>query len=282
MPKVSEVKYKYLNKLEQRGIDRAEAIAELDFVIKNVCDCTSKEIILDFELSKKQSLSIDSIFDERVATKRPIQQLLGVADFYGEKFYVNEHTLIPRPETELLVVEAVKILRNYENPKVLDIGTGSGNIACSLAGEFDDIEIIGVDISSKALQVALKNAEGLGVTKKAMFRKSDLFSNISETFDMIISNPPYIPKKLRNSLQEEVKFEPELALFAQDEKGVDFYKAIITEASNYLNLEGYLLFEMGVNQSEIIQELLVQNYFRVIDVKKDFNNIDRVVIAQID
>lgn len=283
MPKVSEIKYKYLDKLEKSGIDRAEAIAELDLVIKHLCDCSTKDIVMDFELSNKETSGVENFLNERILSGKPIQQILGIADFCGEKLFVNEHTLIPRPETEILVAEAIEILKQYEQPKVLDIGTGSGNIACCIAKEFEDIEVIGVDISSKALQVALKNAEKLGVTKRAMFRKSNIFSNVSEKFDMIVSNPPYIPISQKESLQKEVKnFEPSLALFAEDEKGIKFYKSIIEDASNYLNLEGYLLFEIGINQSEIIQDLLVQNYFRVIDVKKDLNNIDRVIIAQID
>jgi len=283
MTKASEIKYKYLGELEKAGIERAEAIAELEIVFGKICDCTTKDILLDFDLSKKDKEKIDDILKQRISTRRPIQQLLGVADFYGKEFLVNESTLIPRPETEILVNEAIGILKNLENPKVLDIGTGTGNIACCIADEVEEAEVIGVDISSSALQVALRNAQELGVIKKAMFRKSDIFSNVSEKFDMIVSNPPYIPRKDKETLQKEVRdFEPERALFTDDDEGLDFYRSIISDAAKYLNLEGYLLFEVGAGQAEAVEDLLVQNYFRVIEVKKDFAGIDRVVVAQID
>ena len=130
--------------------------------------------------------------------------------------------------------------------------------------------------------MAIKNAEKLNVIKKAMFRKSDIFSNVSEKFDMIVSNPPYIPFSEKENLQSEVKFEPEKALFAFDNLGIEFYKKIIEEAYNYLNLEGYLLFEVGQGQAEIVENILVENSFTVLDTIKDFNGIDRVIVAQVD
>ncbi len=282
MTKISELKYKHVSKLMDIGIAREEANAEFELILKKCCGFSSKDIALDENVSAEEEAEIENIIVIRTETKRPIQQILGEAHFMGDTYVVNKNTLIPRPETELLVNEALKILENIKNPKVLDIGTGSGCISCALA-KLSDAEVIGIDISTAALQIALKNAEQLDLIKKAMFRKSDIYSNVSETFDMIISNPPYIPRSVKPALQAEVRdFEPEIALFTDDEEGLEFYNQIIIDAHKHLNLEGYLLFEIGINQSAAVQDMLMQNGFRILNVIKDFSNIERVIIAQID
>lgn len=283
MATVSELKYKYVPKLMDSGIEREEAAAEFELVIKDVCECSAKEILLDFELEEQDKNKIKELLNKRIETKMPIQYILGKGHFLGEEYLLNQSTLIPRPETELLATKAIELLKNNEAPKVLDIGTGSGCIACAIAKHINNVEVIGIDVSTTALQAAIKNAEKLNVIKKAMFRKSDIYSNVSEKFDMIVSNPPYIPLSQKDSLQNEVKnFEPEKALFTKDENGLEFYEKIIEDAHTHLNLEGYLLFEIGQGQAEAVENLLVSNSFTIKDILKDFNGIERVVVAQID
>lgn len=283
MTTVSELKYKYVPKLMDFGIEREEAVAEFELVIKSVCGCGAKEILLDFDLEESDKNKIKEFLNKRLEIGMPIQYVLGKGYFLGEEYILNQSTLIPRPETELLVVKAIELIKGKQPAKVLDIGTGSGCIACAIAKHVEDVEVIGVDISTSALQVAIKNAEKLGVIKKAMFRKSDIYSNVSEKFDLIVSNPPYIPSLLKASLQSEVKnFEPESALFTKDEKGLEFYEKIIEDAHSHLNLEGYLLFEIGQGQKEEVENILVEHSFTEKEIIKDFNDIDRVVVAQID
>ncbi|MFA7658519.1 MAG: HemK/PrmC family methyltransferase [Candidatus Gastranaerophilaceae bacterium] len=171
---------------------------------------------------------------------------------------------------------------NIQPPKhplrVLDIGTGSGCIACIIA-KLTDSQVLGVDISTDALRVALENSSKLGLFNKAVFRKSDIFSNINpeEKFDVIISNPPYIPQKERGNLQTEVGFEPESALFARDVDGIEFYEKIVTKATGFLNEGGYLMFELGINQSDKVKILMQNAGFENIEIEKDLAGIERVI-----
>ena len=198
----------------------------------------------------------------------------GFADFMGEKFIVNKNVLIPRDETEILVRKSIEIINQKHYKNALDIGTGSGCIACMIAKN-TDCQILGVDISSDALHIALDNASKLNLYNKAIFRKSDIYSKIRETFDIIISNPPYIPRN--TELQKEVQFDPELALFANDDKGLEFYKRISENAP--LNKNGCLIFELGINQSEDVKNIMTKNGFKNIEIIKDLAGIDRVILG---
>ena len=162
----------------------------------------------------------------------------------------------------------------------LDVGTGSGCIACMVA-KFTDSQIIGLDISSDALNTALDNASKLNLFNKAIFRKSNIFSNVKpgETFDIIVSNPPYIPPAEKAKIQEEVKFDPELALYTSDEKGLEFYEKITNGAPKILNKGGYLLFEIGINQSADVKSIMEKNGFSNIEIIKDLAGIDRVIVG---
>ena len=214
----------------------------------------------------------------RAAERRPIQHITGFADFMGEKFIVNPSVLIPRDETEILVRNAIDIIHKNNFKMALDVGTGSGCIACMIA-EYTDCRIIGLDISTDALNTALDNASRLNLFNKAIFRKSDIFSNVKpgETFDIIVSNPPYIPPCEKENIQIEVKFDPEEALFTKDEKGLEFYEKISCEAPKILNKGGYLIFELGIGQSDDVRSLMLQNGFENIEIIKDLAGIDRVI-----
>ncbi len=218
----------------------------------------------------------------RAKTRQPIQYIIGHAHFMGEKFIVNENVLIPRDETEILVRKAVEIIEKYGFKSVLDMCTGSGIIACMIA-KLTASTVIGSDISTEAIEVAFKNMENLGLFNRALFRKSDLFSKIreDEKFDMIVSNPPYIPYSQKSTIQKEVTFEPDIALYTRDSDGLEFYKRIISEAPVYLNNGGFLMFELGINESIIVAELMKEHGFVSIQVVKDLANIDRVILGRL-
>ena len=152
-----------------------------------------------------------------------------------------------------------------------------------MIAKLTDCQVIGTDISTEALHVAFSNMEKFKLFNKAIFRKSDLYSKIrtDEKFDIIISNPPYIPPKFKKSIQKEVSFEPELALYTSDEKGLEFYEKIIQRAPEFLNEEGYILFELGIGQSKDVAELLKNNGFTNIQVVKDLAGIDRVIFGKL-
>ena len=167
---------------------------------------------------------------------------------------------------------------------MLDIGTGSGCIACMIARN-TNAQVLGLDISTEALQVALDNAMSLELINKAIFRKSDIFSSIDyihgEKFDLIVSNPPYIPKHIKPSLQTEVRdYEPELALFTEDEYGIENYEKIISQAKNYLKPGGETIFELGANQSQLVSDLFLYHGFGDIELYKDVSGNDRVICAR--
>ncbi|MCQ2789013.1 MAG: peptide chain release factor N(5)-glutamine methyltransferase [bacterium] len=264
------------NLLEESGISSFEAKVEAMMFIKHYLNLTAVDIAIEPEFEETKELM--HAIEERTSTKRPIQYIIGQADFMKEKFFVNENVLIPRPETEYLVLSAIEDIKKYGYKKVMDIGTGTGCIACMIAKN-TDAQVIGVDISLEALEIALDNSSKLGLFNKAIFRKSDIFSNVKadEKFDMIVSNPPYIKLSEKPTLQKEVTFEPECALFANDENGVEFYEKIISQAGDFLNPNGELIFEVGINQAQYVKSFMEQNGYGNIEIVKDFANIERVV-----
>lgn len=265
------------------GFSHAEANAEVEFAIEILCGISAKDMILGIMPDPKDIEKLKSIIEIRVTTRQPIAQILGHSFFMGQKFEVTKDTLIPRPETELLVRKAVEIIKEKNYKQVLDIGAGSGCISCMIA-KSTNAQVLGVDISNEALKICLNNAMHLDLMNKALFRKSDLFSKIreEEKFDMIVSNPPYIPPQDKDELQIEVKdYEPLTALFTQDDEGLEFYEKITKSAHNYLNKEGSLLFEAGAGQAQKIKEIMESNNFKDIEILSDVTGIERVVAGHI-
>lgn len=267
--------------LENSGIEKNEAKTEAKMLIEHFCKISSIKLAIDKGEFKDENGIILEKAKLRASSKRPIQQIIGSAYFMGEDFIVNENTLIPRDETEILVRKAIEIITENKFQQILDIGTGTGIIACMIAKR-TEAKALGTDISSDALQIALDNSSKLNLFNKAIFRKSDLFSNVreSEKFDVIISNPPYIPIKEKGDLQKEVEFDPQIALFASDEKGIEFYEKITEQAPKYLNKNGYLMFELGINQAEDVKNLMIKNGFENIEIIKDLAYIDRVIFGR--
>lgn len=266
--------------LTDSGIEVNEADVETKMLIEHFCDYGTKDIIMGKKLDANKLEIAKEKAEIRAKTRQPIQHIIGLADFMGEKFIVNPSVLIPRDETEILVRKAVEIINKNSFKMALDVGTGSGCIACMVA-KHTECQIIGLDISTDALNTALDNASKLNLFNKAIFRKSDVFSNVKsgESFDIIISNPPYIPPCQKTNIQKEVTFDPELALFTQDIKGLEFYEKITAEAPKILNAGGYLLFELGIGQSQDVKLFMENNGFNNIEIIKDLAGIDRVIIA---
>lgn len=267
------------NILKEGGIEPNEAKIEAKMLVKHFLGFCDIDLVLKEEFEERAILLEKAKL--RAQKRLPIQYIIGEADFMGERFIVNENVLIPRDETEILVRKAVEIINNKQlkenrEQKVLDIGTGSGCIACMVA-KLTNSQVIGVDVSSDSLQVALDNSSKLGLFNKAIFRKSDIFSNIREKFDLIVSNPPYIPPQEKENLQVEVKFEPENALFAKDEKGIEFYDKIISNAEKFLNEGGFLMFELGIGQAALVKEMMQKNGFKNIGIEKDLVGIERII-----
>lgn len=212
----------------------------------------------------------------------PLQHITNMQEFMKLNFFVSQDVLIPRPDTEILVEEVIAIAKKIGARKILDLCTGSGAIAVSLAKYIEDSDITATDISEKALSVAKLNAKNNEVENKITFIKSDLFQEIpKEKYDIIVSNPPYIRKEEINNLDREVKKEPYIALDGGYD-GLDFYRKIIHSADEYLKFKGYLCLEIGYDQKIDVIEL-IENEEKYIDTysKKDLYGNDRIVITKL-
>lgn len=270
----------FIQQYLDNGFDLYEAQSEIDFAVDILFGYSAKDFILGKKLSDDEKEKLQKVVSERVNTHRPLQQILGYAYFFGRKFIVNENTLIPRPETEILVDEVLKYVKNIPNAKILDIGTGTGCIPITLALENKNIFADSVDISVKAIQTAVKNSEYYETTDRVNIFKSDLFENINEKYDVIVSNPPYIPLSEKPNLQIEVRdFDPYNALFTSDKDGIEYYEKIISSADKYLKSNGRMYFELGEGQYELVKNIFERYGYKDITPIKDLNNIDRIIMA---
>ena len=268
---------KIIKILTDSGIEENEAKIEVKMLFEHFCNYTEKDFILEKPLEEEMIELVEDKARERAITRIPIQYLIGKAYFMGEYFKVTPDVLIPRDETEILVRKAIEVIRKNNFTKILDIGTGSGCIACTIAKQ-TPATVLGVDISSDALRIALDNVTQLGINNRAVFRKSDLFNKVreEEKFDIIISNPPYIPYHIE--LSPEVMQEPELAL-RSGENGLEYYKKITEQAPDFLESNGWLMFELGIGESEFVKEFMEKD-FRNIMIEKDLAGIDRIIYAE--
>lgn len=263
-------------KLNTAGIVDAknDAWLLLTFVCK--IDHTFYYVHIDEEMSAEQMAEYESVLNKR-AEHVPLQYITGEQEFMGITFRVNEAVLIPRQDTETLVEEALKIVR--PGMKVLDMCTGSGCILISILKNVVEVEGFGYDISKQAINVAKENAKLNNIT--ATFERSDLFENVTEEFDVIVSNPPYIPTDVIGGLMPEVAvYEPIQALDGKED-GLYFYRKIIATAVEYLNPDGKLLFEIGHDQGEAVSGLMKDAGYKDVRVVKDLAGNDRVVIGGI-
>ena len=270
---------KSIEYMQSKGIKEAKLDTELIF--SEVLNYDRMMLSLSFtrEITEAEKEKIREMLKKRAVDKLPVQYILGYEEFYGRRFEVNKAVLIPRPETERLVEERIKRLTETNGKYVLDIGAGSGAIGVSIAKELPNTKVLACDLSEDALEVAKLNAEKLEATN-IKFIKSDVFSEIKyKEFDLIVSNPPYIPQEEYENLQVEVKLhEPQMAL-TDTKDGYYFYKKISREAPNYLKSGGILAFEVGYNQSEEIKLFMEKQGFKNVVVIKDYEGIDRMVIG---
>jgi release factor glutamine methyltransferase len=219
---------------------------------------------------------------QRRSQREPLQHILGEAHFYGLVFTVNSDVLVPRPETELLVEQAVEFLRTRRNSQVFDFGTGSGCIPITIAKEVPEVRIWSVDISEAARSVAKSNAEKNGVADRIQFLLGDGFDVLddSQRFDLIVSNPPYIPTADLKELQPEVRdFDPALALDGGAD-GLDFYRRLAREAGWWLVPGGKIMIELGHDQAVAVRALFESEMWIVENVLDDYSRIPRILIAR--
>lgn len=217
---------------------------------------------------------------EKLTKGVPLQHITHTQEFMKMDFYVDENVLIPRPDTEILVEEVIKIAQKIDSPKILDLCTGSGAIAISLKKYIPNAQVYAVDISKKALEIAKKNANRLEANVK--FIESNLFDKVKkEKFDIIVSNPPYIKKSDINYLSQEVQKEPQIALDGGYD-GLDFYRKISYQAIDYLKFGSYLCFEIGFDQKEEVMEIIDKvEHYKGTYCKKDLCGNDRIIITQV-
>jgi release factor glutamine methyltransferase len=271
--------------LEKNGVNDADREAEI--IVSHALGTDRVSLYSDNpDIPEESILHIDQ-FVRRRLTREPLQYILGYTEFYGIKIILGTGVLIPRPETELLVEAAIKIVSEFKGGsskfKIIDLCTGSGCIALALAQRFPDAEVYGTDISEAALQYAEENARTNSITN-ATFLKGSLFNSLKKNlrFDLIISNPPYIRRQDIKDLQPEIKdWEPVEALDG-GEDGLDYYRAIIPEAGNYLKKHGYLMFELGIHQAKAVKKMAEDEGFGNISLIKDYAGIDRMLIAKND
>jgi protein-(glutamine-N5) methyltransferase, release factor-specific len=259
--------------LQKAGITDAELDARL--LLEFICHTDRNALYAhgDQEIEDEKMHDFLQLIEKRAA-HIPLQHLTGEQNFMGLDFLVNEHVLIPRQDTEILVEEIMRDL--HDGIRILDMCTGSGCILLSLLHYSNDCSGVGVDVSEDALAVARQNADRLA-EKQAVFIQSDLFEKVEGSFDLIVSNPPYIRSQEIAGLMPEVReHEPHLALDGKDD-GLHFYREIIKGAMPHLKRGGQLFFEIGYDQGEAVQALLAANGYTEIAVVKDYAGLDRVV-----
>jgi len=273
--KIKEALYACINNLKENNIDEAHSKARrlLAFTLN-----VPKEYLIinnEKELSK-QDFEYYKNYITRLINGEPIQYIIGKQEFMGIEFNVNKDVLIPQPDTEILVEETIKIAKEYNKPKVLDLCTGSGAIAVSIKKYVPEAEVFASDVSIKALQLAKIN----NIDNNINFIESNLFENINNEFDIIVSNPPYIRTEEIKSLSKEVQNEPLIALDGGQD-GLDFYRDIIKQAHNYLKSNGKLCLEIGDEQKDAITQILKSNFnYTNIKYYKDLQGNDRVIIVE--
>lgn len=210
---------------------------------------------------------------------QPIAYILGTREFWSRDFYVDPNVLIPRPDTETLIELCLQLIQHQPNARIIDLGTGSGIIAITLAAEFPQLDVTAVDSSAKALHVAKKNAH-LNQTPNIHFLQSDWFTELgTEKYDFIISNPPYIAPNDPHLTQGDVRFEPSCALIAE-QQGLQDIMRISTQSKHYLKNEGYLILEHGYNQKHSVHDILHQHQYLNIHCLHDLANLPRISYAQ--
>ena len=275
--KLEELIKKSTIKLQKNNID--DYSIKLKIIIEYFFNIPINKIIvyMNKEVSSKENVEFEKIL-QKVINGIPVQYITNKQEFMGLKFYVDKNVLIPQPDTEILVEHVIEYCNNINySLKILDLCTGSGAIAISLAKYIKNANIYATDISENAIEIANKNAK---INKVEInFIKSDMFDNIEEKdFDIIVSNPPYMKTSVISTLSNEVKNEPYIALDGGKD-GLKFYNIIYEKAEKYMNRNGIIFLEIGYDQKENIMNIFKKKY-REVYCLKDLNNNDRVIIVK--
>ena len=263
--------------LTQAGIDEAELDAR--YILEYITGLNSAQYFIHSEdiIEKNKAEEFFRLIERR-SKRIPLSYVIGTRDFFVLTFKVDENVLIPEQETELLVEEVIK---HSEGKSVLDMCTGSGCIAISIALFGKPSKVAASDISEKALKVARENAKSLKAGEIS-FIQGDMFENVTDKFDIIVSNPPYIETGEIDELMPEVRdYIPRLALDG-DIDGLKFYRIISKEAVKKLNKNGRIFYEIGYNQSRAVASILLENGFTDVNIMKDYSGLDRIVMAKLD
>lgn len=263
-------------RLKKRGVKNPSL--DINILLSSVLKIDTKNLVLHFDknLSPTQTQKFNNLLERRL-NREPISHLIGKRGFWDFEFIVDKNTLDPRPDSETLIEAVLKTHQKNEELNILDLGTGSGCLILTLLKLFPNATGTGIDISPKALKIAKQNAENLDVQNRVKLLKNNWNDGITKIFDVIISNPPYIPTKQITSLQKEVQdFEPHLALDGGDD-GLNCYRYIAQNISQNLTQNGHIFLEIGQNQENDIIKIFQKNNFKLKFMKKDLGGIVRIL-----
>lgn len=269
--------------LEKKGVESARTNSEL--LLAEILNCKRLELYLAFDkpLSEEEVIAYREYLKKR-GMRIPLQYILGYVDFYGYKFIVDQNVLIPRPETELLVEQVIKDNSAAGELRILDIGSGCGNISIVIADKMFNSDVTGIDISEKAILISEKNRDALLKKNNLNFLKFDILNDDIEVlgkFDLVVSNPPYISLEDYNGLEPELKnYEPKISL-TDNSDGLTFYKKIISVSKKILNPKGQLYFEIGKGQYKFITGMMIENGFSNLKIIKDYSGIERIIKGEL-
>jgi release factor glutamine methyltransferase len=266
---------------KEKGFENPRS--EIEWLLRAVLKCNRMDVYLRFEepLSQSQLATLRSWVKRRLE-REPLQYITGFCDFYGREFSVNEHVLIPRPETERLIDTALEKVKGLDSPSILDIGAGSGCIATTLGLEILGSTVLGIDVSEDAIGIANKNKEKLEA-ENVSFQKMNILEQRPEgEFDVLVSNPPYIPKGEMDGLMKDVKdFEPTVALTDQKD-GLIFYKRFAEVGKEVVKSGGWIILEVGLeDHPSAVKKIFSESRFPDTELIKDYNGDYRVLVIKI-
>jgi len=282
---IQEAKLKAIEKLKTKS-----PTPELDsrVILSEVLKLSQSQLIINYklQLSSSQEKTFFTLIEQR-ENHVPIAYLIGKKEFYSRDFFVNEHTLIPRPDTEILVFKALEYIKSKTDKtkelSILDLCTGTGCIGLSLAAEAEQqfkLSLTLTDIDENALLIAKKNSHFIKKTP-LFFKKSDLFTNlINEKYDIITANPPYLTQNWIDDLEDDVKLEPTLALYGHSKDGLGLINQLLDNAANHLNSDSAVFIECDFRQVQLVKQKFLEKGFYSVKIEKDLNGYDRVVWAK--
>jgi release factor glutamine methyltransferase len=272
-----EVLQRSTDYLKKHDVDNSRLNAE--YLMTHVLKRTRMELYLEFErtLSEEELAPLRELVRRR-GEGEPLQHLLGTVEFCGQTFLCDKRAMVPRPETEELVEVLKSQITNHKS-QILDVGTGSGVIALSLAKHFPEAEIVATDVSEEALALARENAERLGFSERVKFLNTHLLDEVDGTFDLIVANLPYISTQDRQSLAREVLHDPDVALFGGS-RGDELVRELIEQAPAWLNPGGLLGLEVGIGQAAELTELLREKKYHDIESKNDYSGVSRFLFGR--